>query len=153
MIYGTTAENSTFVALDDLGSLGPLFDACRENSFFGLAGLYPLPATAISPGDPVGFKPPTPSAPAGVMLPAGTVLADTWLVEAPTPAHGDAAEAKLFARIFAALIIAVQPKQVKQFSSSYHPHHHPSHHHPSPTITITPHPSPSSMCAGETVLE
>ena len=91
----------------------------------------------------MGFKPPTPSAPAGVMLPAGTVLADTWLVEAPTPAQGDAAEAKLFARIFAALIIAVQPKQVKQLSGGYHP---PSsltplslinyHHHPSPLTII-----------------
>ena len=117
MIYGTTA-NLTFVALDDLGSLGPLFDACRKNDYFGLAELYPSPPTTISAGDQLGFKPPTPATPAGVMLAAGTVLADTWLLEVPTPVHGDSAEAKLFARMFAALIIAIQPKQVKTFSSS-----------------------------------
>ena len=40
MIYGRSG-NTTFVAVDNVGSLGALFDACRNNTVFGLYNLYP----------------------------------------------------------------------------------------------------------------
>ena len=89
-----------------------------------LAIAVPSPTGTLLPGSGVGFIPPLPSIPK--LLPAGTVLADTYLLQVESPASArysttastsdtdtdtgdDGDAAKLFTRMFSALVVAMQP--------------------------------------------
>lgn len=106
-VYGVTGAGTTFVAVEDLGAMGRLFDACASNPHFGLEQLF---APVTSAPASVGYVPPVPVRPTAVGLEAGTIISDTYLYELPTgAAAGAGAEAELFVAMLSSVLLLLEP--------------------------------------------